>query len=287
MPLKLDRNSQIISTPIGGFCTNCMVLSANAEISDSKGVKVDGGSGVNSHYIVVTDIGHPMVVPPIRAGCANGKFGGYNFGGMAMEAPNGSGSMADGNYEIKSASSKESKESIDVGAQRPPPKSIGKSFAPKASTSLTPKALSTSSVAKASSTSSVPKVSSAASALATSSVSSTTTTSSASSATSPAAIPGLDLLLEPGMADLATMLAPTIGAIAGGIFGAAAMAGLGVILGAAFGALAGSSLTDSGVAALLVTRFSSKSHPRKNIYSLEIDFFFRYCTVHLGFYQPR
>src|SRR6201995_234996 len=153
MALKLKRNSDVISTPIGGFCTNCMVLSAKAGLSDSKGVKLDSASGINDHYIIVTDVGHPMVVPPVRARCANGKFERFNLGEMAMEAP----SETAESYEVESGSLDLQRPVPKPGPKSPTPKGFPTSSAPKAlSTASAPKALSTASAPKALSTPSAP-----------------------------------------------------------------------------------------------------------------------------------
>lgn len=68
-----------------------MVLSAQADITDSKGEKRDVSTGVYSHHILMTTIGRPMVAMPIHVKCPNGRMGGFNFGGGAMGGMSHSG----------------------------------------------------------------------------------------------------------------------------------------------------------------------------------------------------
>jgi hypothetical protein len=84
--LRLDPNSDIVSTRVNGICAECMVLSAQADITDSRGEKKDVSSGVYSHHILMATIGRPMVVMPIVVRCADGTMGGFRFGGGAMGA---------------------------------------------------------------------------------------------------------------------------------------------------------------------------------------------------------
>ncbi len=75
MALKLDPNSDIISSGVNGLCKNCMVLYAQADLAKKDGTKADIGSGVYSHHLIMTDIGHPMVAPPVMVMCPNGRPG--------------------------------------------------------------------------------------------------------------------------------------------------------------------------------------------------------------------
>src|SRR5437868_5782646 len=57
------------------MCKNCMVLYAQADLAKKDGTKADIGSGVYSHHPIMTDIGHPMVAPPVMVMCPNGLPG--------------------------------------------------------------------------------------------------------------------------------------------------------------------------------------------------------------------
>jgi hypothetical protein len=70
--LKLDPNSDIVSSPVGGLCKDCMVLHAQADITTKDGTKVDIGSGVYSHHLIMINFGHPMIPPPVFVMCPNG-----------------------------------------------------------------------------------------------------------------------------------------------------------------------------------------------------------------------
>jgi hypothetical protein len=50
-----------------------MVLYAQADLAKKDGTKADIGSGVYSHHLIMTDIGHPMVAPPVMGICPNGR----------------------------------------------------------------------------------------------------------------------------------------------------------------------------------------------------------------------
>src|ERR1700744_229809 len=52
-----------------------MVLYAQADLAKKDGTKADIGSGVYSHHLIMTDIGHPMVAPPVMVMCPNGRPG--------------------------------------------------------------------------------------------------------------------------------------------------------------------------------------------------------------------
>jgi hypothetical protein len=73
--LKLDPNSDIISSGVNGICNNCMVLYAQADLAKKDGSKADIGSGVYSHHVIVTNVGHSMVAPPVLTICPNGRKG--------------------------------------------------------------------------------------------------------------------------------------------------------------------------------------------------------------------
>jgi hypothetical protein len=72
---KLDPNSDIVSSAVGGLCKDCMVLYAQADASTKDGKKVDIGSGVYSHHLIMINFGHPMVSPPVFVMCPNGLPG--------------------------------------------------------------------------------------------------------------------------------------------------------------------------------------------------------------------
>jgi hypothetical protein len=52
-----------------------MVLYAQADLAKKDGAKVDIGSGVYSHHIIITNFGHSMVAPPVFSVCPNGRMG--------------------------------------------------------------------------------------------------------------------------------------------------------------------------------------------------------------------
>ncbi|KAF2395827.1 hypothetical protein EJ06DRAFT_255790 [Trichodelitschia bisporula] len=87
--LKLDPASDVISTKISGLCTDCMVLFAKADLATKTGEKADIGQGVYSHHVIITDIGHPMVMMPVTVRCPGGGMGGFNFGGMMAGSKGG------------------------------------------------------------------------------------------------------------------------------------------------------------------------------------------------------
>jgi len=58
-----------------------MILSAKADLATKDGKKADVGSGVYSHHIIMTTLGRAQIPPPTSIKCANGKMGGFNFGG--------------------------------------------------------------------------------------------------------------------------------------------------------------------------------------------------------------
>jgi hypothetical protein len=81
--LKLDPFSDIISTRVNGVCTQCVVLSVSADITDGNGAKMELGSGVYSHHIISADFGRKMIGPPIYSVCPDGKRGGFHFESFA------------------------------------------------------------------------------------------------------------------------------------------------------------------------------------------------------------
>jgi hypothetical protein len=91
--LRLDPNSDVISTKVKGICAECIVLSAQTDIAAKDGSKKDISSGIYSHHIIMTSIGHPMVPPPTIVRCPNGGMGGFNFAGMGpQKKPGGTAS---------------------------------------------------------------------------------------------------------------------------------------------------------------------------------------------------
>jgi hypothetical protein len=91
--LRLDPNSDVISSKVKGICSECIVLSAQTDISTKDGFKKDIGSGVYSHHIIMTSIGHVLIRPPTSIRCSDGRTGGFNFSGMG---PKGQGSAPTG-----------------------------------------------------------------------------------------------------------------------------------------------------------------------------------------------
>lgn len=95
---KLDANSDILSGQMSGLCANCMILEAKADLADKDGKKIDIGEGVYSHHIIISDVGRTSVVPGVKAVCANGLPGGFNFqlagGMMGGKKPDQSAPMA-------------------------------------------------------------------------------------------------------------------------------------------------------------------------------------------------
>jgi hypothetical protein len=60
---------------MNGFCKNCMVLWSQVDLAKKDGSKADIGSGVYSHHLIMTNFGHPFVMPPIYITCPNGMPG--------------------------------------------------------------------------------------------------------------------------------------------------------------------------------------------------------------------
>jgi hypothetical protein len=69
-----------------------MVLYAQADLAKQDGTKADIGSGVYSHHLIMTDVGHPMVAPPVMVMCPNGRPG--SMMPPLMPSPKKSGSAA-------------------------------------------------------------------------------------------------------------------------------------------------------------------------------------------------
>jgi hypothetical protein len=55
--LKLDKTSEAFSKMISGFCTDCIVLSAEAKTTDKDGKRMGVKEGIYTHHTIVTDIG--------------------------------------------------------------------------------------------------------------------------------------------------------------------------------------------------------------------------------------
>jgi hypothetical protein len=87
--LKQDVNSDLISSPVTGLCSNCMVFNAKVDPAFADGKIMDVSHGVYTHHVILSDIGHQLVLPPTIAMCANGGIGGWNFGGTAKTLPSG------------------------------------------------------------------------------------------------------------------------------------------------------------------------------------------------------
>jgi hypothetical protein len=52
-----------------------MVLWSQVDLAKKDGSKADIGSGVYSHHLIMTNFGHPFVMPPIYITCPNGMPG--------------------------------------------------------------------------------------------------------------------------------------------------------------------------------------------------------------------
>jgi hypothetical protein len=61
----LDAHSDLIEQNVAGFCKNCMVLRANAEISNKDGKQLDLNDGIYTHHIVVSNLGRGAGIAPI------------------------------------------------------------------------------------------------------------------------------------------------------------------------------------------------------------------------------
>ncbi|KAF2666845.1 hypothetical protein BT63DRAFT_457803 [Microthyrium microscopicum] len=77
--VKLDKLSDVITTRVKGMCRECMVLYAQADVSDKTGKKMDIDKGVYSHHVIMADVGRVMVPVPAFAKCPDGSIGGFNF----------------------------------------------------------------------------------------------------------------------------------------------------------------------------------------------------------------
>ena len=78
--MRLDSNSDMINTKLNGLCAGCMVLWAQADLSTKDGGKVDIGSGVYSHHILMAALGHSQVRQIVQPpACAPGKKPGSGF----------------------------------------------------------------------------------------------------------------------------------------------------------------------------------------------------------------
>ena len=61
----MDAHSDLIEQNVAGFCKNCMVLRANAEISDKTGKQLTLNDGIYTHHIVVSNQGRGAGIAPI------------------------------------------------------------------------------------------------------------------------------------------------------------------------------------------------------------------------------
>jgi hypothetical protein len=93
--LKLDKTSEAFSKMISGFCTDCIVLSAEAKTTDKDGKRMGVKEGIYTHHTIVTDIGKIQGLNAAMVKC-NGELdflGGFdslnliNMGGMSSEGP--------------------------------------------------------------------------------------------------------------------------------------------------------------------------------------------------------
>jgi hypothetical protein len=75
MILKLDSNSDLLTGSIKGFCKDCMILWAKVDLAHKDGSKANIGSGIYSHHLIMTNYGHPFVLPPSFITCPNGMPG--------------------------------------------------------------------------------------------------------------------------------------------------------------------------------------------------------------------
>jgi hypothetical protein len=69
---KMDQSSDIYNYQLSGICHGCMVLAAQATISDRNGLSTNIGSGVYTHHIIMTDRNRKPVPNPVAMKC--GQF---------------------------------------------------------------------------------------------------------------------------------------------------------------------------------------------------------------------
>jgi hypothetical protein len=102
---KLDANSDAFNMFISGFCTDCMVLSAQGKVVDQDGKKLDIDKGVYTHHVLMTDIGKQAFLNPAMVKCDNslnliGGFDSLNLiqvgGGVFGQTAGGAGHASHG-----------------------------------------------------------------------------------------------------------------------------------------------------------------------------------------------
>jgi hypothetical protein len=65
----MDQSSDIYNYQLSGICNDCMVLAAQATMSDKNGASTNIGSGVYTHHIIMTDRDRKPVPNPVAMKC--------------------------------------------------------------------------------------------------------------------------------------------------------------------------------------------------------------------------
>lgn len=102
--IKLDAKSDMITATLQNFCKNCMVLRANAQITDNVGKPLDLTSEVYTHHILISELGKtapmaPLKQPPFPKNCPTTSLAGMSgmlngLSGFSLGTKSGSGSMS-------------------------------------------------------------------------------------------------------------------------------------------------------------------------------------------------
>ena len=108
--MKVDTASDAYNGQITGYCKDCTVLAAQAEIAFENGTIADLSHGVYSHHIMLTMAGKPPVGMPVSTTCkgkATGGFGNPTPPKLAqLGSKSSSGSGKSSNNLLKSLLSK-------------------------------------------------------------------------------------------------------------------------------------------------------------------------------------
>jgi hypothetical protein len=100
---------------VSGFCTDCVILSAQTKTTDNTGKKTDISAGIYTHHVIMTDIGKFQTLNPAMVKCKGtidpiGGFDSLNLinmgGGLMAESSSGhshGGAPAAGGADQKSS----------------------------------------------------------------------------------------------------------------------------------------------------------------------------------------
>ena len=95
-----DKQGDLVEAKLGGFCQDCMVLQARADITDKDGKKLSLSDEVYTHHILATDMNRTYSMAPIvpkLSSCTRPAGAASGLGSMGMMSnPQGSNAKSQG-----------------------------------------------------------------------------------------------------------------------------------------------------------------------------------------------